>query len=87
MTASEVRGDFGETVNRVAYGNEVVVVERRGKPLAALISYTDYQLLQQLVSKLEEQMDADDLAARSREKTLNFAQVVAGLSRDGRIPD
>jgi len=43
-----MRKDFAETVNRVAYGRERVVVHRRGKDLAALIPVEDLALLEEL---------------------------------------
>jgi prevent-host-death family protein len=43
--AAQVRKGFAEYVNRVAYGNERVLIERRGRPIVALIDMTDYQIL------------------------------------------
>jgi len=43
---AEARESLSDLVNRVAFGRERYVVERRGKPLAALISAAEYwQLL------------------------------------------
>lgn len=42
---SQVREDFADLVNRVAYSNERVVIERRGRPLAALVSLSDLEIL------------------------------------------
>lgn len=42
-----VKRDISEIVNRVAYGGQRVVLTSRGKPKAALVSYEDYQRLQQ----------------------------------------
>jgi len=39
--AAQVRKGFAEYVNRVAYGNERVLIERRGRPIVALIDMTD----------------------------------------------
>jgi prevent-host-death family protein len=41
MNVDEARRNFSELINRVAYGGGRVVVERRGRPLAALISIED----------------------------------------------
>jgi len=49
VSPSTLRADLSEMLNRVAYGEETVVIERRGRPLAALISYEEYQLLLRLV--------------------------------------
>jgi prevent-host-death family protein len=49
VSPAKLRADLAETLNRVAYGEETVVIERRGRPLAALISYDEYRLLQRLI--------------------------------------
>ncbi|MGO9273244.1 MAG: type II toxin-antitoxin system prevent-host-death family antitoxin [Terriglobia bacterium] len=48
VPSGKMRKDFAETVNRVAYGRERVVVHRRGKDLAALIPVEDLALLEEL---------------------------------------
>jgi len=47
---TEARDSLSEVLNRVAYGGERYVVERRGKPLAAMISAVEYQELVRLLS-------------------------------------
>jgi prevent-host-death family protein len=44
-SVAQVRAGFAEAVNRVTYGGERVLIERRGKPIAALVDMTDYQIL------------------------------------------
>jgi prevent-host-death family protein len=46
MNVDEARRNFSELINRVAYGGSRVVVERRGRPLAALISIEDLARLE-----------------------------------------
>ncbi|MBA2693259.1 MAG: type II toxin-antitoxin system Phd/YefM family antitoxin [Rubrobacter sp.] len=58
--ASEARGSFPEIVNRVAYGGERVVVERRGKKLAAVVSMEDLRLLESLAAKEEDRIDTEE---------------------------
>lgn len=48
---TKARDDFSEMINRVAYGGERYVVERRGKPLVTVISAVEYQALLHLLSK------------------------------------
>jgi prevent-host-death family protein len=55
VSATEARDAFGETLNRVAYGKERVVLSRRGKPLAALIPLEDLELLEELEDRLDVQ--------------------------------
>ncbi len=45
-TATDARNSFADIVGRVAYGSERVVIERRGRPVAALISADDLETLQ-----------------------------------------
>ena len=45
MTASEARKGFSETLNRVAFGKERIVLHRHGRDVAALISIEDLELL------------------------------------------
>jgi prevent-host-death family protein len=58
--AAEARQDFAETVNRVAYGGERIVLHRRGRNLAALIPLEDLALLEEL----EDRQDAEERARR-----------------------
>ena len=46
MSVVEARRSFSELVTRVAYGGSRVVVERRGRSLAALISVQDLAKLE-----------------------------------------
>lgn len=55
LSAGKARQDFAETVNRVAYGGERIVVHRRGRKLAALIPLEDLALLEEL----EDRQDAE----------------------------
>ena len=54
LPAGKARQDFAETVNRVAYGGERIVLHRRGRNLAALIPLQDLALLEEL----EDRQDA-----------------------------
>ncbi|HVC33639.1 MAG TPA: type II toxin-antitoxin system Phd/YefM family antitoxin [Chloroflexota bacterium] len=47
VSIGQVKRDISELVNRVAYGDERVVLTSRGKPKAALVSIEDYRRLQQ----------------------------------------
>ncbi len=47
IDTNEVRGRLGDLVNRAHYRGEEFVVQRRGKPLVAIISYEAYERLQQ----------------------------------------
>ncbi|MCP4601933.1 MAG: type II toxin-antitoxin system Phd/YefM family antitoxin [Proteobacteria bacterium] len=48
LNASEARHDFADVINRVAYRGERIVLHRRGKDVAAIISLEDLELLERL---------------------------------------
>jgi prevent-host-death family protein len=56
VPTTELREHGSEIVNRVAYGNEEVVLTRRGKPIAAIVSLEALEALHRLE-------DAEDVAA------------------------
>jgi prevent-host-death family protein len=53
LEASKAREQFSDTLNRVAYGHERIVLRRRGKDVAALISLEDLALLEQLEDRID----------------------------------
>ena len=46
VSVSDARRDLAELVNRVAYGGRRIILQRRGKPLAALVPIKDLELLE-----------------------------------------
>ena len=50
MTTVEARENFSDLINKAAYGNERVILTRRGKSLAAVIPLNDLSSLDALVS-------------------------------------
>lgn len=68
LAASKARDEFADTLNRVAYGRERIVLRRHGKDLAALVPIEDLALIE----KLEDA--ADVLEAR---------KVLAEMKRKG----
>jgi prevent-host-death family protein len=45
--AAQAKAHFATLVAEVAFGGQRVIIERRGKPLAALVSLADYERLEQ----------------------------------------
>jgi prevent-host-death family protein len=70
MTVQEARDGLADALNRVAYGQERVVVERRGKPVAAIVSLYDLKYLEELEAREDAEDIADHIAAmeEAREK-------------------
>lgn len=48
ISAAQAKAHFSALVAEVAYGRQKYVIERRGKPLAALVSLDDLHRLEQL---------------------------------------
>lgn len=46
MTTVEARDNFSELINQAAYGNQRIVLTRRGKPLVAVIPLDDLSALE-----------------------------------------
>lgn len=52
-TSTAVRGNFSKYVNRVEFGAERIVIERRGEYVAVLVTFEDFQILQAIEDKLD----------------------------------
>ena len=74
VTVREIRKEFAETLNRVMYGGERVVINRRGKDIAALISMNDLNALEALEDRLDAE-DADRLLDDPNETPIPYEQV------------
>jgi prevent-host-death family protein len=78
ITASKVRKDFSDTVNRVAYGRERVVLHRRGKEIAAVVPIEDLKLLE----ALEDRMDLADARAALAETKKKGAKSLQAVMKE-----
>ena len=56
ISTADARKNFADIVNKVAYGNESIVLTRRGQEVAALVSIEGLELLQQI----EDYIDIED---------------------------
>ena len=54
-SVAHVRAGFAEAVNRVTYGGERIIIEKRGKAVAALVHIRDLQAI-------EAREEAEDVA-------------------------
>ncbi len=71
ISVSEAREDLSETLNRVAYGQERIVLHRHGKDVAAVVSINDLVLFERLLEEYETRLDvqeADKALAESDER-------------------
>ena len=51
VSITEIRDNLADALNRVAYGGERVVLERRGKGVAALVSMRELALLEEIENR------------------------------------
>jgi prevent-host-death family protein len=80
--AREARNNFADLLGRVGYGGQTVIVERSGKPMAAIIPAESYE---QLIAEREARFQVVD-RIRSRlpdlpleEVELDVAQAIAAV--------
>jgi antitoxin Phd len=67
LTAREIRRNLSDALNRVAYKGERIVLERRGKDVAALVSMEDLALFDRLVHEAEDRLDLEEAERALRE--------------------
>jgi prevent-host-death family protein len=67
LPASKAREGFADTINRVAFGKERVVLRRRGKEVAAVVPIDDLRLLEDLEDRID-LIDARAALAETRKK-------------------
>ncbi len=53
LAASQARDAFSDTLNRVAYRGERIVLRRRGKDLAAIVPIEDLKLIQRTEDEID----------------------------------
>ena len=73
-SATQVRDDFAETIDLVRHHGERVVLHRRGKDVAVLVSVEDLAALE----ALEDRMDLEEATRRladPADKTIPYEEV------------
>ena len=79
LPASQVRKDFAEALNKVAYQHERIVLHRRGKDVAVLVPMEDLELLEKLEDQLDIEAADKALANPENKKRVPWKQVKAKL--------
>jgi prevent-host-death family protein len=80
MSVAKIRNNLAEALNRAAYAGERVILERRGKPVAALVSIDDVELLERLEDEAD--LRAARKARKEGGKPIPFDHVMAELGID-----
>ena len=91
IEASRARGAFRETLDRVAFGGRRLVIERNGKPIAALVPLGDLQQLRDYDLRRAEWMAAqddhdDEIPTLTVEESLAAFDVVPGDATESEVP-
>ena len=77
MSVSAVRDDLAETVRRVEYRGERVVLTRHNKPVAALVTAEDLELLEALEDKAD--LEAVGVALAESDERIPYEKLRADL--------
>ena len=67
VSITEAREDLANLVNRVAYGGEQVVLRRRGRDMAVLISPRDAEVLERALRAEEDRSDRHSIEEAKEE--------------------
>jgi len=59
IKTNKARDEFGSVVNRVAYGKERIILQRRNRDMAAMIPMEDLRLLERLIEAEEDRIDLE----------------------------
>ncbi len=76
---SEARNTLPEAANRVAYGGDRIVVQRRGRDIAALVSMADFRLLEELEERADLQAVAEAMAEQGDRPPKSWTDAKAEL--------
>jgi len=81
LNATKAREDFSDTLNRVAYRGERILLERHGKVVAAIVPAEDVKLLEDLEDRLDLEEARKALADVKKHGTVPWEKVKAQLRR------
>jgi len=84
LNVVELRQSLADVLNRAEYRGERIVIHRRGKDAAAIISIEDLRLLERLIEDAEDRLDvtaAREALAESSER-IPYAKVRERLGLD-----
>lgn len=79
MSTVQARDQFSELINRAAFGQERIVLTRRGKALVAVVPMADLQVLEQLEDRLDLEEARSALAEAASDETVGWEQIKTEL--------
>ena len=80
VSAVQVRKRLAEVIDRAAFGKERVILARRGKAVAAIVSLEDLELLDALEDKMDLENARAALIKAEKEGTVSWEEFKRELS-------
>lgn len=75
LTVGQVRDQFSDTLNQVAYRGDRIIIERRGKDVAAVVPIEDLELLQLLEDRIDLESARTALSEVEAEGTVSWDEM------------
>lgn len=66
VSVAEAKSRFSDLIARIRFAREHFIVERRGKPVVAIIGYEEYKAIESILEDLEDIQDAKEAIAEYR---------------------
>ena len=84
LNVVELKNSLGDVLNRAEYRGERVIVQRRGKDSAAIISVADLRLFEHLLEEAEDRADVEAARAALAEsdERIPYEEFVRTRGRD-----
>lgn len=82
VTATALKNRIGETLNDVEFRGERVILERKGRPAAAIIPIADLRLLE----ALEDRLDVEEIERALADPTEEWTPLEDLLAESERLP-
>jgi len=75
IDVSAARDSMSDTINRVSYGKERIVIRRHGRDLAALVPIEDLRFLEDLEDRMDLEAARAALAEAEKEGTIPWENI------------
>jgi len=82
MTATDVRKNFSETLNKVSYGKDRVMIHRNEKDLAVIVPLEDVELLEMIEDKVDLMLVEEAMKDFDPEKTIPIETFLAEFEKE-----
>lgn len=84
IRASDLQRSSGKVLKRVAVGNEHLIIERAGYPVAVLLSYQEYEALMRDRALAAHRDLVETLGRAAEEQNLDEAELMTDLEAEKR---